>query len=662
MLWPLVDRPILEYQLRRLAAQGVKRTVVFSSGDRALSDYGVEIVVPAGMEVEFLVDRMPRGAAGCVRDAVARFGGGPVIAFEGRMVWLPDVGQLAASHERGQADLTVFTIGAFDETSEAEPAGAYVCGGRALRNVSSSGYQDIKEQMIPALLKDGGSVAAVPLPGAAIAGRNLAAYLSVVGEALATPEKFGVDLSGFEKKGADVWAADGSQIDESSRMVGPAVLLDGARVGPDAMVLGPAVSGRGASVGPGAVVDRSVLWDGATVGRQAYVREALVDEGARVRARERVAGNVVANARLREAAALAPAKPEKRARGADRREESPPAVKRESAVAPARAEEARRASAAKRGRWARGSGRDNAEAVRPHEGAYAASVVGGGIIALAALVWAYSTVLTDLWGIWTRNDDQSSGLLVPFLALYVAFNRRHALAEIPARAWYWGAAVVILGFAMRFGGTMLQFATMERFSIIVVVTGMVLTIFGPRMTRKVAWVLAFLLLMLPMPGPVQRALSLPLQGWATTSAVFVLELFGWIVVREGNVMSIGDTTVAVAEACNGLRMLMAFVIVSTLAAFVSKRAWWEKGILVASSIPIAIICNTIRLSVTAMAFTRHYGESVNMMFHDWGGYAMMPLALGMLGLEILILDRIAPEVAVEEGAARGGGPKAGAKE
>jgi exosortase len=133
---------------------------------------------------------------------------------------------------------------------------------------------------------------------------------------------------------------------------------------------------------------------------------------------------------------------------------------------------------------------------------------------------------------------------------------------------------------------------------------------------------------------------LPLQRWATSSAVFCLEMVGYDVISEGNVIHIGNIRVAVAEACNGLRMITAFFVISGLVVLLVKRAWWEKLVVLISSLPIALLCNTIRLAITAVFFTILEGEYWEKIFHDFGGYAMMPLALTAIVTELWLLKKL----------------------
>jgi exosortase len=115
---------------------------------------------------------------------------------------------------------------------------------------------------------------------------------------------------------------------------------------------------------------------------------------------------------------------------------------------------------------------------------------------------------------------------------------------------------------------------------------------------------------------------------------------GYEVVREGNVIHIGNATVAVAEACNGLRMITAFFVIGGLVVLLVERAWWEKLIVFVSSLPIALFCNTLRLAATAIVFTVLQGEYWEKMFHDFGGYAMMPLALAIVVGEFWFLSKL----------------------
>ncbi len=105
----------------------------------------------------------------------------------------------------------------------------------------------------------------------------------------------------------------------------------------------------------------------------------------------------------------------------------------------------------------------------------------------------------------------------------------------------------------------------------------------------------------------------------------------------------GTTPVAVAEACSGLRMLTAFVVVACVLAFSVRRPAWQKGVLVLSSVVVAIACNIVRLVATALLFTVVNAELAKTFFHDFAGWTMMPLAIALLFGEIWLLSKLVVE-------------------
>jgi exosortase len=147
--------------------------------------------------------------------------------------------------------------------------------------------------------------------------------------------------------------------------------------------------------------------------------------------------------------------------------------------------------------------------------------------------------------------------------------------------------------------------------------------------------------MIPLPGRIHNLISPPLQKLATTGSVFFLEAFGTSVSQQGNVVMLGGVTLlAVAEACSGLRMLMAFIIVAAFIAYMIKRPRWMKGVLLVSSIPVAVVCNIVRIFGTALLMLYVSEEMAQKFFHDFAGYVMMPVAVMLLFGEIWLMDRI----------------------
>jgi exosortase len=279
--------------------------------------------------------------------------------------------------------------------------------------------------------------------------------------------------------------------------------------------------------------------------------------------------------------------------------------------------------------------------------------LGPACAALALLVisaWSYWPTMTDLFKEWQRNEDYSAGQLVPLVAILFVWVRRKDLRECVCKPCWWGGiTLLILAYAARMYGLLFMFESAQRYSVVFTAAGLVLLVAGWQVFRRVAWVLLFLFLMVPLPGRIHNMISGPLQRLATSGSVFILEAFLPHVGRQGNVVMLNENTpMAVAEACSGLRMLTAFVIVAGFIAYMIKRAPWRKAVLLASSIPVAVICNMIRIVVTAILMLMVSSAAGEKFFHDFAGIVMMPAAVLLLFGEIWLMDRlVVPEPAAQ---------------
>jgi exosortase len=272
---------------------------------------------------------------------------------------------------------------------------------------------------------------------------------------------------------------------------------------------------------------------------------------------------------------------------------------------------------------------------------------------LAVTVLSYWSTIADLFKEWQGNDDYSAGQLVPLIALFLVWRERKTLRRCLLRPCWWGIALLILAQTARIFGLLFMYESAERYSLVLTTAGLVLMVAGWQVFRSVSWILLFLFLMVPLPGRVHNLISGPLQKIATTGSVFLLEAFGVRVSQQGNVVMLNEKIpMAVAEACSGLRMLTAFVIVAAFMAYMVKRSRRQKTVLLLSSIPVAVMCNILRLCMTAMLFLLASSEVAEKFFHDFAGLGMMPVAVLLMFGELWLMDKLTvPEPDPQQGQA-----------
>jgi exosortase len=264
------------------------------------------------------------------------------------------------------------------------------------------------------------------------------------------------------------------------------------------------------------------------------------------------------------------------------------------------------------------------------------------------LLWAYWPVLTAMVSRWASDPQYSHGFLVPVMATAILYRRRGRLARAAALPNRWGILLTLAGVEMYLAGAYVYFEWLEAVSLIPLAAGL-LVLLGGWPALRWAWpAVLFLLFMVPLPYQIQTSLAEPLRRLATTASTYALQTIGLPALAEGNVIRLNEVRIGVVEACSGLSMLMVFFSLSTALALLIARPLWIKGILVISAVPIALLANITRITVTGLLHEWVGSRLADAFFHDVAGWLMMPLALGFLWVLLGVLDRLFIDVTVAE--------------
>ncbi|MFC1781157.1 exosortase [Planctomycetota bacterium] len=611
-LWPVGNQSALEHILDHLAKDGIEQVVICSNSEDLYKLQNIH--VDKCINLKLVDEQLPAGTAGAIRLAMDSVEDEILLVLPGSLIHPPDINILLKTHKESGCDLTVMLNPAEHDKQTEQASGVYVCSSNVLKYIPKDGHCDIKEGLISKMLRAGKSINAVTLPHSVGNFRNRQEYIYAIRDYLENNPKMNIDMKLKNiNNSQNIWIGTDTEIDSTSRVYGPAVIMDGARISEDTVILGPTIIGQNVTIDKGSIVENSVIWDNAQINSNCQIRQCLIDFNAIIQTNTIARDRSLLSSQKSKLGLFTKilsniSKPEK-----------------------SKLNEIKNISTNKftdrLPKWAQ-FGIDNIFKLLLFS-----FIVG-------AFLWSYWPGLNELWKVWMRNDEYSSGLLVPFIALYVLWLRRHTIISNPIKPSLFGILLFLGAQAIRLLGLFFMYGSAEYFSILLSIFALVLLLFGWRIFQKTVTVLLFLFLMLPWPNRFQLSITLPLQQWSTSSAVFCLELMSFDLVQEGNVIHIGETTVAVAEACNGLRMITAFFVITGLVALLIKRPLWEKITIIASSLPIALLCNTIRLAITAIFFTILEGEYWEQIFHDFGGYAMMPLALAVIVAELWLLKKL----------------------
>jgi exosortase len=163
--------------------------------------------------------------------------------------------------------------------------------------------------------------------------------------------------------------------------------------------------------------------------------------------------------------------------------------------------------------------------------------------------------------------------------------------------------------------------------------------------RIAAFPLAFMLLMIPLPAIVFNQVAFPLQLLASRAGEMTLASVDIPVLREGNVLVLANLKLEVAEACSGIRSLISLLTLGVVLGYFSDRRMWVRTALALSAIPVAIVANAVRVAGTGIAAHRFGAVAAQGFLHEFSGWVMFVVALGlMLGLQrvIVMVAPVAP--------------------
>jgi exosortase len=262
------------------------------------------------------------------------------------------------------------------------------------------------------------------------------------------------------------------------------------------------------------------------------------------------------------------------------------------------------------------------------------------LLLASCLLWATWPVIDAMVGRWSRDPRYAHGYFVPTFALALLWMRRARLAGVRLSPSLWGLAPVGLGAATQLVGGYYRIGWIEGLALLPYLVGLSLLLGGGRYLQWAWPSIGFLFFMMPLPWSVEIALGPPLQAIATAASTYLLQTLGLMAFAEGNVIHLNEAQIGVAEACSGLSMLMTFIALSTAAALIVKRPLLDRIVLVASSIPVALLANIARIVMTGALHEMVGGHAATTFYHDLAGWVMMPLALVLYWIEIAILSRI----------------------
>lgn len=253
------------------------------------------------------------------------------------------------------------------------------------------------------------------------------------------------------------------------------------------------------------------------------------------------------------------------------------------------------------------------------------------------LLVAFWPILTSMYGSWfDENAYMEHGILVIPAAAYMAWTKKDRLKTMPRQPSGWGVLLLLWGAMQAIVGMAIPWIWASRMAFLISLVGYIAAVFGWRIVRELMYPLGTLILMITPPTFIFERLTLSLQLLASRLGEVALEALGFSVLREGNILEMVGIKLSVAEACSGIRSLVAIFFMCVLYNFFFVQGRAMKALLLVMAIPVAILGNAVRIVATGVA-SQYNPALVSGAAHEAFGYvSVVAAAAGVVGLHLML--------------------------
>ena len=231
-----------------------------------------------------------------------------------------------------------------------------------------------------------------------------------------------------------------------------------------------------------------------------------------------------------------------------------------------------------------------------------------------------------------HDSFYSHGWLVPFASGWLIWQRRAVWSLLPRHAAFSGLALLVPCLLIQVVATWWRLGFVAGFAMLGVIWGLVWVWWGRPFLWALRFPLLFLLFMVPLPGVLLIAVSFKMKLLAASLATTMLKLGGMPAVQAGSMIRVPGISVIVDDTCSGLRSLISLITLSTLWTALMPRhtTRWQRLTVVASSIPIAVVANMVRIILLVLLAAVYGSEAAEGFLHYGSGIVVFGVALVVL--------------------------------
>lgn len=252
------------------------------------------------------------------------------------------------------------------------------------------------------------------------------------------------------------------------------------------------------------------------------------------------------------------------------------------------------------------------------------------VVLAGAIAGLYGPAVVDLWSDWLHNENYAHGVLVPPFVAWLVWRRRAEFRALGRQPSYAGAALVAVGLCMFLVGQIGFEFFLTRISLLVVLAGVVVHLFGWRHLRLARFPILLVALAIPLPALVFNQIAFPMQLLASQLGVATLDAASIPAVREGNIILLEGVTLEVAEACSGVRSLISLGTLALVYGYLGRQSGPSRALVAIAVLPVVIAANGLRVAGAGAVAHAWGAEAAAGFLHSFSGWLFFGSAVLML--------------------------------
>ncbi|GGY36558.1 VPLPA-CTERM-specific exosortase XrtD [Parvularcula lutaonensis] len=257
-----------------------------------------------------------------------------------------------------------------------------------------------------------------------------------------------------------------------------------------------------------------------------------------------------------------------------------------------------------------------------------------------ALVFLFHESLANLWLRWGNQKELSHSYFIPLITAWMLWDRRDAIRQSMGPSSWLGVAILAFSVILVWGYQTTHIHLLQHIGLFVSFFGVALVVGGVSLLRLCFFPLAYLVFMIPPPFWIITVTSWQFQLWSSELGVAMIRMFDVPVALSGNVIELPTLNLQVVEACSGLRYLFPFLSLGALAAYFYKGPFWQRAIIILSTIPITIVMNSFRIAITGVLSENYGSQHTEGFLHFFEGWVVFLLCIAILLFVVWLVARL----------------------